>query len=75
MNLKRWSKEDIELLRKEYPFRLNNEISEIINRSVMAISYMAGKLGLKSPTDEKIYIISNPPKMKIRILNDFLFVT
>lgn len=56
MNLKRWSKEDIELLRKEYPFRLNNEISEIINRSVMAISYMAGKLGLKK--DEEFYCTS-----------------
>ena len=42
-----WTRENIEDLKRLYPYRYNDELSEIFHRSAGAIAVKANKLGLK----------------------------
>ena len=47
----RWSAEEIELLRREYPFRPNLELARELRRTVKSVVSKAHNLGLKKSSD------------------------
>jgi len=51
--MKRWTKEEIEYLKTNYPFNLDKDLSSKLNRSMKSISYVAAKCHLKK--DKEFY--------------------
>jgi len=45
--MKRWTRKEINYLKENYSNKLNKELSDNLNRSLNAISYVANKLGLR----------------------------
>lgn len=68
--MKRWSKEEINFLLKNYETKMNKELRLTLNRSHKAILFMAGKLGLKK---NEITLSRAKKRTSIEISRDMLW--